>query len=240
MTDLIATLSAEGASNWEICKREGLWGTGARNNHSKHAVSRTEVGDRIFVWQSGTGVVAVAEVTGGPVELGADRSAPWPDAESYAYGIPIEVVEELREPVHDTFEDYRSRRFGVQTHQLQSGYAVLKPEQAEALAGAFGLAASPAPIAAAATAPVPSEISHSALSAVYLRSTASIAETLLTLYRQSRAAAEGDDLLFVGAESARAEFDAELLKPPFDDVADQITFVTPEELVERIQTGDVA
>lgn len=229
MTELIATLSAEGASNWEICKRERLWGTGARNNHSKHAVSRTAVGDSLYVWQSGTGVIARARVTGRPFEFTSSRPAPWPQPETYVYGIPIEVDEELAEPAGDAFDGYRSQRFGVQTHQLQSGYAVLKPDQAEALESTFS---DPTPSPAALPADRP------ALAAVYLRSTSTVAEALLALYRQNRAAAEDGEFVIVGDESSRAEFEAELTKLPFDEISARIAFVTPAELEARIRAGD--
>lgn len=230
MNYLIATLSAGDSANWEICKRAGLWGTPARVSHAKHAVRVATSGDRLFVWQSGAGLIAMATLTGEPFEFLSEAEVPWPSPESYHYGIPIADIHELPEPIADPFDEYVSRRFGVQTHQLQSGFAVPRPDQAHALSEVFdgtGQPPAPPPMLVAERTP---------LAAAYLQSSSSIAEALLALYRQNRLAAESGELILIGPSELRAEFEAERREPPFDELGDRVQFVTPDELEQRLRS----
>ncbi len=97
MNHLIATLSAGDSANWEICKGAGLWGTPARVSHAKHAVEVARRGDRLFVWQSGAGLIASATLAGEPFEFRSEAEVPWPSPESYRYGIPIAEIQELQD-----------------------------------------------------------------------------------------------------------------------------------------------
>lgn len=239
MNHMIATLSAEGSDNWAICKQAQLWGTSAKASHAKKAVRVAEDGDRIFVWQSTVGLIASAEISGVPFEFGSVADVPWPRPETYKYGIRLAGIRELDEPIADPFDDYASRRFGVQTYQLQSGLAVLKPEQAMALSEAVdGSARSTAGVAAVAVpapptaAPEPS----TALAAAYLLPASSVAEALLALYRQNRSAAESGELVLIGPEELRPEFERERRRPPFDELGDRVSFVTTGQLEQRLRS----
>ena len=230
MNYLMATLSAGDSSNWAICKRAGLWGTPARVSHAKHAVRVASPGDRLFVWQSGAGLIAMATLAGEPFEFLSEAEVPWPSPESYHYGIPIADIHELPEPIADPFDEYVSRRFGVQTHQLQSGFAVLRPEQAHALAEALdGAEPQAAPGASTVADPPP-------LAAAYLKASSSIVEALLALYRQNRLAAESGELILIGPAELRPSFEEERRKPPFDELGERVQFVTPDELEQRLRT----
>lgn len=239
MNYLIATLSAEAADNWEICKREQLWGTPAKASHAKHAVRVARPGDRLFVWQSSVGLVAAATLEGEVFEFRSVSEVPWPNPEVYRFGVRLTDIQELPEPVFDPFDDYVSHRFGVQTYQLQSGFAVLRPEQAEALSEAVD---KPMP-AVAPTSPVPAPEpstvvvaeERAPLAAAYLQPSSSVAEALLALYRQNRTAAESGELVLIGPAELRSEFEAERTKPPFDELGDRVQFVTPDELERRLR-----
>lgn len=230
MNHLIATLSAGDSANWEICKGAGLWGTPARVSHAKHAVKVARRGDRLFVWQSGAGLIASATLAGEPFEFLSEAEVPWPSPGSYRYGIPIVEIQELPEPMADPFDDYVSRRFGVQTHQLQSGFAVLRPVQALALSEAFDGAepqGEPSTVLVAERTP---------LAAAYLQPSSSVVEALLALYRQNRLAAESGELILIGPAELRPTFEDERRKPPFDELGERVQFVTPDELEQRLRS----
>jgi hypothetical protein len=141
--------------------------------------------------------------------------------------------------VTDPFDDYVSVQFGVQTHQLQSGFAVLKPEQALALSEAFESSPVAPPEvqahAEAETAGV-ARPPQQVMAAVYLREASSVADALLSLYRQNRTAAETGELLVIGPDSMRAAFDEERGKPPFDELEGRVNFLTPDELEARVRS----
>lgn len=241
MNHLIATLSAEGASNWEICKRSRLWGTPAKSSHAKHAVKVAQAGDRLFVWQSGVGLIASATLAGELFEFRSVAEVPWPDPELYRFGVRLADIGELPEPVFDPFDGYVSHRFGVQTHQLQAGFAVLRHDQAQALSEAVDGTA-PTPASAEPGDPEPRRQSETvvvaerpAVAAAYLQPSSSIVEALLALYRQNRLAVESGELILIGPAALRPEFEAERRKPPFDELGDRVQFVTPDELERRLR-----
>src|SRR5690606_23193115 len=74
----------------------------ARVSHAKHAVKVARRGDRLFVWQSGAGLIASATLAGEPFEFLSEAEVPWPSPGSYRYGIPIA---EMR----PAFEDERQK-----------------------------------------------------------------------------------------------------------------------------------
>lgn len=92
MTGWVASLSVAEADNWEICKRDSWFGS--PNTVSKNV----KVGDELFMWRSKGGLFAYCVVTG-DAEPAATSYVPWPNADKYKYVWPIEVVEELPEPL---------------------------------------------------------------------------------------------------------------------------------------------
>lgn len=92
MTGWVASLSVAEAENWDICKRDSWFG-------SPNAVSKNvKVGDELFMWRSQAGLFAYCVVTGDAEPAGTSY-VPWPNPGKYKYVWPIEVVEELPEPL---------------------------------------------------------------------------------------------------------------------------------------------
>jgi hypothetical protein len=245
----LATLSAAAASNWAICKRHGLWGTGT-SSHAKHAARSVAPGDDMFVWQSGAGLIARARVLTSAREVTDAGSVPWPDPQRYSYTFGIEVLEEFEEPIGDRFKDHRSIRFGIRTHELQAGFIQVSDEVAAALRSALGdigshpsddadpsegssLEAEPSPEA-------PSEVTYRdrrwarPMAGVYLRPASSVTEVLLTLYRRV-ADDEDGELLVVGDERDRVLVERELSLEPFVEMRGRLRFVTGDELAAELQ-----
>jgi hypothetical protein len=120
MASYLATLSAAAASNWAICKRHRLWGTGT-SSHAKHAARHVAQGDELFVWRSGAGLIARARITSAARAVTNPGEVPWPEPQRYTFTFGIEVEQELESPVGDHFKDHLSVRFGIRTHELQAG-----------------------------------------------------------------------------------------------------------------------
>jgi hypothetical protein len=236
----LATLSKAHSDNWAICKREGLWGSGD-SNHAVYAARQVEPGDVVFIWLSGAGLLAAVRVLGPAVEVVSPARVPWPEPARYRYTFPIEVIAEVapEAAVPDRFPNNRSERFGIRTHQLQSGFIHIEPDQARILADALGLARVGSATASGAhpdRATPESSPTQRPAGAVYLRPATSIIEAMLGLWRQALAAGSQDGvLLVVGEEEQRWVFDREVASPPFIELADRFKFTTPEEVATEIR-----
>jgi putative restriction endonuclease len=92
LTGWVASLSVAEADNWEICKRDSWFGS--PNTVAKNV----KVGDELFMWRSKAGLFAYCVVTGN-AEPAATSYVPWPNPDKYKYVWPIDVVEELPEPL---------------------------------------------------------------------------------------------------------------------------------------------
>jgi hypothetical protein len=143
MAYFIAALSPARVSNWQICKRHGLWGVvGHGNNWQKNAM-RLRPGDRVFIWQGGrpNGFIAQIEAlerirfTGAPGVV-----VPWPEPDAFAAVFRMGIVAELDEPVGDKFprENGRvSRRFGFNNTALQHVFEEISSDVASRINAAF-------------------------------------------------------------------------------------------------------
>jgi len=152
MADYLATVSPAALGNWDICKREGLWGviekggpTGAAN------AKRVATGDRIFVWlgkpkrgPAKNGLVAQVEAIGPFEPAGASTAVPWPNPSDYAGVIPIKLVAELAVPETDAFPKPAQTgvRFGIPNIALIHGFRELSPDVAQKVSAVFPTAPS--------------------------------------------------------------------------------------------------
>jgi len=89
----VGALSEGQQSNWAICKKKGLWGTGS------HRGGSVKAGDIFYVWQSGAGWLAQCVVTTQSRRPTSSDPAPWPDGRDYKYIFGIRVMVELSTPV---------------------------------------------------------------------------------------------------------------------------------------------
>jgi hypothetical protein len=237
MASFLATLSAAASGNWEICKRHGMWGTGTSRT-AQRAAEQVRAGDAIYVWQSGKGLIAKATARSSAREATL-AEVPWPDPGRYSYIFDIDVVGELPEPVADRFKEYRSIRFGLRSHELQSGFIRIDVATAARLDDAVaGIAAVSSTPTARDDRVVEQREGTDArpsgqLCGVYLRPASSVTEVLLALYRR----VGGDDhgeLFVVGDERHRAEVEHELSEEPFSAMRGRLRFVTGEQLAAEV------
>jgi hypothetical protein len=245
----LAALSAAAASNWAICKRHGLWGTGT-SSHAKHAARTVAPGDELFVWQSGAGLIARARILTAAREVTDPGSVPWPEPQRYSYTFGIEVQQELDEPIGDRFKDHRSIQFGTRTHEVQAGLSQISDEVAASMRSALHDVGDtqrddPEPSerlsleVEASPEPQP-DVSHRdrrwvrPMAGVYLRPASTVTEVLLTLYRRV-ADDEDGELLVVGDERDRVLVERELSLEPFIEMRGRVRFVTGDELAAELQ-----
>jgi hypothetical protein len=171
VSDFIATVSPDALGNWDICKREGLWGVIEKGGSATGVANarRVHTGDRIFVWlgkpkrgRAASGLVAQVEALGPYVPVRTGTTVPWPNASDYAGVFPIRLVAELAIPEPDTFPgpERVGVRFGLQNMALIHGFRSITPDVAERRAAVlpasrsnvgvpFVVPPSPTPVAAA-------------------------------------------------------------------------------------------
>jgi len=151
MTDFIATLAAERTGNWEICKREHLWGVVGRGSNWKKNAGQVRAGDRIFVWKSGlrNGFIAQMEALGSLRLVGeAGVVVPWPEPDWFGGVFPMRVVREVGDPLTDKFPNAQKRvgvRFGFNNTALQHIFEEISPSIAARIEKAFSAAPPAAP-----------------------------------------------------------------------------------------------
>jgi hypothetical protein len=151
MADFIAALAPDLASNWEVCKRERLWGIGQGKNWSANA-ARVAKGDHVYIWRSRSGrrpggFIAYIEALD-RVRLASEPGVriPWPDPKRFGGVLPMRVVAELDQPAGDRFpkaNGYRGERFGFPQIALRNGIDTLEPDCAQRIVAAFPLALEP-------------------------------------------------------------------------------------------------
>jgi hypothetical protein len=245
----LATLSAAAASNWGICKRHGLWGTGTSWT-AKKAARNVSPGDDLFVWQSGAGLIARARIVTTARAVRNHAEVPWPEPQRYSFTFGISVEQELDEPIGDRFKDHHSIQFGIRTHELQAGLIQIGDDVAASLRSAFNdfdvarieeLDASPSPRFIADASPDPPPAVQypdrrwaRPMAGVYLRPASTVTELLLALYRRV-ADDEDGELLVVGDERDRHLVERELRLEPFIEMRGRVRFVTGEELAAEFQ-----
>jgi hypothetical protein len=142
MADFIAALREDRYQNWEVCKRERLWGMVDSGSNWRSNGRRVERGDRIFIWRSGGhGFIAELEAQG-PMRLTAEPGVPvpWDDPESFGGVVDIRVVTELATPIGDSFPNRNGRvglRFGFNNTALQHVFEQVTPEVGARIEAAF-------------------------------------------------------------------------------------------------------
>jgi hypothetical protein len=143
VTDFIATLGPGKSGNWDICKRESLWGIVGRGTNWRKNGERVAAGDRIFVWRSGrnNGFIAQTEALGSIQLVGKlGIRVPWPEPEWFGAVVPIRVITELGSPATDIFLNENGRvgtRFGFNNTALQHIFEEVSPAIASKIAAAF-------------------------------------------------------------------------------------------------------
>jgi hypothetical protein len=132
MTAFIAALAADHLGNWDICKREMLWGV-PRSSHAERAALAVAPGDTIFIWRSTRprapgGLFARVKATSRAVRA---INPPWPDRHRYSYVFSIELTDELPIPIGDRFPGNKiSILFGLQNMTVNWGFGRL-PDDVE-------------------------------------------------------------------------------------------------------------
>jgi hypothetical protein len=143
MADFIATLAPGRSGNWDICKREGVWGLVGRGTNWRSNGDRVRAGDRVFVWRGGrsNGFIAQLEALG-PMVLADSPGVriPWDDPAWFGGIFPMRVVAELTEPVSDHFPNANGRngvRFHFNNTVLQHIFEQIGPDVAEGIVAIF-------------------------------------------------------------------------------------------------------
>lgn len=100
----VASLGKDnGASNWDICRRESLMATRA------NAASSIRAGDDVFIWLAQSGFIAWTRATTDARAVSAADNLPWPDKEPYRYVWDIDVlVDRLDDPVDESWGDVQA------------------------------------------------------------------------------------------------------------------------------------
>jgi hypothetical protein len=231
MADYIAALSAEYRGNWQICKRERLWGASQKGGSHGHG-RQVHRGDRIFIWQSGEGLLAMCRATADSYEPTSVSEVPWPEPERYGWLMPIEVVAEMGVPIVDEFlpsgNGRVSRRFGLEMWRLRGGFEEVTREQGDRLAEPFGVAST------TEGRPEGDTPEREPIAAVFLQPASSLEAALLALYRR-RDECEHGELLVVGQEADRPAFEREVENEPFAEIRECVRFVTREELADELR-----
>lgn len=93
MTSWVGSISFEQRDNWEICKRESLFGSNTRTALGVRA------GDELVIWGSQQGWLARCRATADARAPRGVEEVPWPEPEKYTALIPMEVLNEPRRPV---------------------------------------------------------------------------------------------------------------------------------------------
>jgi hypothetical protein len=166
VADFIAALNKERYRNWEVCKRERLWGMVNRGSNWRSNGRRVQRGDRIFIWRGGGyGFIAELEAQG-PMRLTTEPGVhvPWDEPGTFGGVVDIRVVTELATPIGDSFPNDNGRvglRFGFNNTVLQHVFEQVSPEVGARIAAAiaaerftslgvpFLSAPAPAPVSAA-------------------------------------------------------------------------------------------
>lgn len=141
--DFIAALSPSLTANWEICKREGIWGIVGRGANWRKNAKTLQAGDRVFVWRGGrptNGFIAEVRTLAGAEFVGPSTRVPWPNPDSFGAVFPIEVCAEASVPLKDSFPDANGRvglRYGFNNMVLQHVFEEIGPEVADRIARDF-------------------------------------------------------------------------------------------------------
>lgn len=128
----VGALSAGQESNWDICKEQSLWGSGA------NSAGGVKTGDEFFIWQSGSGWFARCVVTSDAVHPTKSNPAPWDDGREYKWIFGIRVIKELQPTFNPGSTDNRQNITGIPNIRLGQ-FPKLSPHEASAVKSFFGL-----------------------------------------------------------------------------------------------------
>lgn len=93
MSGWVASLSVDAFSNWEICRRTNLFGSGATR------AAGVRAGDTLQFWWARHGLFARAVATSDAERVTTENrlQVPWPSRDRYKYLIPIRVLNDRSE-----------------------------------------------------------------------------------------------------------------------------------------------
>ena len=103
MKSFICWISPKSKENWDICKKNNMWGIGKNSNVANNHCRKISKGDKLYIWVGDIGYVASAEVTVDKQIFvdGVNITAPWTG--DYSYLIPWQINRELKTPVYLKF-----------------------------------------------------------------------------------------------------------------------------------------
>lgn len=146
MTAFLATIGADALENWQIAKREGLWGVKAqgKNYTSLSHAQTVQANDVVYFWQTkprtggSNGILAKAEAMESLrlVALGGVH-VPWTPTDIYVGVFRIKLIRELPSPVGGGFTDRVSDSFGFSNTVVLHGFERLDPAVAARIEKVF-------------------------------------------------------------------------------------------------------
>lgn len=111
MTHWVGSISFEQQDNWQICKRESLFGS------NTNAALKVRAGDELFIWGSRHGWLARCRATSDARPPRGVEEVPWPEPERYRALIAIEILDEPATPLSMSGPEIE-RTVGIGTVQL--------------------------------------------------------------------------------------------------------------------------
>lgn len=113
MTTWLGSINAKHSANWEICKREELFGS------DRPPALRVRAGDDILVWGAKRGWLGRLRATSDARSPGSLTDVPWPDAHRYKALIPMTVLDEPATPLFMPGDEFMTAS-GVHTVQIRN------------------------------------------------------------------------------------------------------------------------
>ncbi|MGY1737019.1 hypothetical protein [Geodermatophilus sp. SYSU D00684] len=113
MATWLGSIRAEDSGNWDICKREGLFGS------DRLAALKVRAGDDIVVWGARRGWLGRLRATADAHPPARLADVPWSEPKRYEALIPMRVVDEPTSPVWMDGEEFMAVA-GVHTVQIRN------------------------------------------------------------------------------------------------------------------------
>jgi EVE domain len=121
----VCVISPKSVSNWEVCRRLGMWGftTAA---HRKFA-RLVRAGDYLWFYVSGKGFVALAQADSLPQPFAIPGDIPWKDGREYASFVKVTFIAEVSPYIRPKFPSgFGGYKFDpelrIGSNQLLSGF----------------------------------------------------------------------------------------------------------------------
>jgi len=138
MSVFVGTISNQFLENYEICLKNNIFGVGANSNVGVSSASNVKKGDKLVFWISGIGYKSIATFTGPAKRVFSQDETPWDG--TYEFTIPFKLDKEFDDVYKPKFKDSFQIDTGIPLPFLQSGFAELNEEQANALLQKLDLA----------------------------------------------------------------------------------------------------